>query len=164
MDYKEDVLVFENAEIMFRNFSGKERTRFDKLGDRKFCVVIPDYDTAQKLLDDKWNVKVLPPRNEDEKPKYFIEVAVGYKYKPPKVYLHSGKKVTELDEDTIGELDDADIKSVDLSVRAHEWEVNGKTGIKGYLKNMHVVLEADEFAEKYAVDEEDDILDEIPFR
>lgn len=161
MEYRKiDNLVFENAQIMFRNFSGRE-TKFNKTGNRNFCVIIPDHDIAQKLLDDQWNVKVLAPRDEDEKPKYYLQISVGYNYNPPKVYMHSGKNVTELDEDTIGELDYAEIRSVDLSVRPYQWEVNGKNGVKGYLKTMHIVVEEDEFADKYA---EEDISDEVPFR
>lgn len=140
-----DILQIDDARIVYRNFSGTG-SKFNREGDRNFAVVIPDQDIADELVNRGWNVKIKPPRDEDDAPFMFLPVKIKFNERGPKVYLQSGDKTIELDEESVDCLDDVDILCVDLDIRPYDWEVNGKQGRTAYLQSIHVVQEIDRFA------------------
>ena len=140
-----DILQIDDARIVYRNFSGTG-SKFNREGDRNFAVVIPDQDVVDELVNRGWNVKIKPPRDEDDTPFMFLPVKIKFNERGPKVYLQSGDKMIELDEESIDCLDDVDILSVDLDIRPYDWEVNGKQGRTAYLQSIRVVQEVDRFA------------------
>ena len=140
-----DILQIDDARIVYRNLSGTG-SKFNREGDRNFAVVIPDQDVVDELVNRGWNVKIKPPRDEDDTPFMFLPVKIKFNERGPKVYLQSGDKMVELNEESIDCLDDVDILGVDLDIRPYDWEVNGKQGRTAYLQSIHVVQEIDRFA------------------
>lgn len=153
-----EVINIENARLMFRNFSGKE-SKFNAKGNRNFCVVL-DPVLADKLRSDGWSVRCLEPRDPSEEPTYYMQVNVKFGNIPPRILTIAGNVRTELNENTVGGLDFASITSCDLVIRPYNWEVNGNTGVKAYVKSMYVNLELDPFEAKYIQQAQEE---EVPF-
>lgn len=152
--------MFENCRIIFRNFAG-EQSQYNPKGNRNFCVVIDDHDVAKKMLLDGWNVKYLPAREEGDEETPYIQVTVSFDNVPPTIVLISSKGRTLIDESSVNILDYAEIENLDLIVNPYNWSVNGKSGVKAYLKSMYVTMREDALALKYA--DIQPVDDEIPF-
>lgn len=147
-----DNIAVEHARILFRNFAGKA-DKYNRDGKRSFCLVIENPDVAQQLLEDGWNVRILAPKREGDLPLHYIQVEIRFDVLPPKVMVKTRTGLKPLTEETISSLDYAEIRNLDVIVRPRVWDVNGKTGIKAYLKTMYITLEEDVFEAKYAAEE-----------
>lgn len=142
-------LVIENAHLVFRNFAG-EKSAYNQSGVRSFSVVISDEEEADRLIAEGWNIKKRPPREEGEAPFCHLPVTVRFDKYPPKIILMTSTARVQLNEETVQTLDRSELETVDVCITPSRWEVNGKTGIKAFLKTMYVTKREDEFEHKYA--------------
>lgn len=161
------IVQIDGARIIYRNFSGRG-TQYNREGDRNFCLVIDDQDIADRLIEEGFNVKIRPPREEGEQSFMYLKVNVKYHPKTsdlarlnPKAVLVTGRNRNALDEESICCLDGIDILNVDLDISGSNWEVNGRSGRSAYLSQIYVTQEVDRFAARYA--EEEFPGEEVPF-
>jgi hypothetical protein len=143
--------MIEDAQIIFRNFAGKEG-QYNREGDRNFAVILTP-DVAKQMLEDGWNVRLLASREEGDEDTPYISVADNFNNRPPRVVLLTSTTRTQLNEDSVELLDWADIKSADLIARGYDWSVNGKTGTKAYLQSLFITIEEDALERKYSIHE-----------
>ena len=146
------ILQIDEARIVYRNFSGVG-SKYNREGDRNFAVVIPSEDIANKLIDDGWNVKIKPARDEDDQPFMFLPVKIKFNERGPAVYVESGSNIRRLAESNVNIIDNIDISSVDMDIRPYEWDVNGKQGKTAYLQSIKIIQQVDRFAERLASEE-----------
>lgn len=142
-------LEFENARIIFRNFAGEE-SKFNKAGDRNFCVVIDNPDNARELEDQGWNVKMSPAREDGGNDLYYLPVKVNFAgFAPPRIKMIMSGKAINITEENAALLDGADIDFVDLVVRPYNWEVNGNEGVSAYCRELYVNCVTSRLYDKY---------------
>lgn len=144
---KKNDVVIENARIGFKNFSGKGG-RFNPEGSRNFTVFL-EPELADILIEEGWNVKTIVSKI-DESEQAILQVKVSFGSAPPKIVLITSKGRTTLNETNVSLLDYGTFTNIDLIIRPYNWEVNGKTGIKAYLKTMYVTLDEDPLELKYS--------------
>lgn len=141
----------EGVRILFRNFSGEEG-QYNRKGDRNFAIALPE-DEAVKMLDEGWNVKRLKPREDEELGTAYVSVAINFDRRPPVITLVTKRMGDDIQihmpEDQLDALDWIDIAYADVILNPFQWEVNGNTGVKAYLKSLVVVQEIDEILAKY---------------
>lgn len=154
-----NILQINDARICYRNFKG-EGSLYNNEGDRNFSLVIPDEETANALMNDTnkfgagWNVKIRAPREDGEQPFMHLPVKVKYTdHSAPRVYLITNGRKNELNEDTIGMLDDIEIRKVDLDIRPYDGESRFGPHRTAYLQAIYVEQEIDRFAARFAEEE-----------
>lgn len=148
------IVQIDDARIINRNFRG-EASKYNREGDRNFCVVIPDQEIADALMTDKnqygigWNVKIKAPREEGDEPLMFLSVKVKFNNRGPYVHLVTGGKRVTLDEESVSILDKIYISHVDMDIRPYDDEFGGKPFRSAYLQSICVYQDVrDRFAEE----------------
>ena len=152
-DKKIRVLNLEGVRVGFKNFSGRE-TAFNNEGDRNFVAFL-DFDLAQELAQQGWNIKFPDQPETDDSGELirepYLPIKVSYKHQAPSVYLIDieNNHKTVLDEATVNLADSSTLLPSDLIINASHWNVNGKSGIKAYLKTAYLNIEPSPFFAKY---------------
>lgn len=146
-------ITIEDAKITFRNFSGRE-SLYNPKGNRNFCVLI-DENMANSLLEDGWNIRYLPQREDDETPQAYLQVHIRFDVLPPKIIIITSKGKNALSDDTVASLDWAEIENIDLIIRPYNWVRNENTkketrGIKAFVKSMYITISEDFLEKKYS--------------
>ena len=146
----------EGAAIIFKNFGG-EPTQFNPNGGKRtFALVVPQ-DIADKLVEEGWNVKHRPPREEGDDDLFYTEIVVNLESTyPPRLHLvtrySTRETMLDLDATTISELDKNVLFDVDIVVHPY---VHGRANasgatVKGYLKTLYATMEPPmDFGGKY---------------
>ena len=157
-DKNDRQVVIRDAQIVWRNSEGKEGM-YNAKGNREFSVILPE-SLAQQLLEDGWNVKRTKEREGDDDEMTgndpYITISVSFKIKPPRIVMITSGGRTNLSEDMVEVLDYADIEKADLIFNPYDWTVNGKSGVKAYLKSLFVTIEEDELEREYAINAGED--------
>jgi hypothetical protein len=154
-----ETVTFRNAQIIYRNFSGKPTPFNPEGGERAFSVLL-DEELAKSLLDRGMNIKPVKMREDDEEQMYQLPVAVSYKIRPPRVYMVTGDgdvmplRKTMLPEELVEMMDNLDLGEAHLVVALSNYDVRGSKGKKAYLQSFfgHVML--DELEQEYATVED----------
>lgn len=141
-------ITFTEADIIFKNFAGQEK-QYNAKGARNFCLKL-DPETAALMRADGWNIKQLKPREDEDIPQDYVQVAVSFKGRPPQIVIISSRGRTNMPEELVELVDYMDIANVDLIINPSFWDVNGNTGIKAYLKSIYITINEDELELKYA--------------
>lgn len=145
---QDNTVVIENAELRFRNFTGKQGM-YNQEGDRNFAIILSE-ELANRLKKEGWNVKTLKPYGDESEPQPYLSVAVEYrKGRPPTIIMITSRARTQLDEETVEHLDQVDIANVDLIIRPYDWTANGNSGRKAYLQSMYLTVNENPLELKY---------------
>lgn len=152
----ERILQINDAQIKYCNFAGAE-SRYNRAGERNFALIVPNEDIKDALLDDvnefgaAWNVKI-KQREEGEDPDMYMNIKVKFTSFGPNIYLKSGNAApVRLNEESVACLDNMDIASVDLDIRAYDDTINGRGFRSAYLQSIYVVQDfsRDRFASRF---------------
>lgn len=143
----------DGRNMRFRNFAGKAG-KYNAEGDRNFCLLL-NPEVAEEMAADGFNIKYLKPRDEEEDPVPYIQIKLKYysrsgeRLRPPKIVLLTKKGKTQLDEDSVNTLDWAEIEKFDIAINPRPYDMNGRSGVSGYLKTLYVTIVEDEFEDRY---------------
>ena len=150
---RREVVHMDDVRIVYRNFEGRAQ-QYNNPGDRNFSVIIPTQEIADALMEHGYRVRIKPPREEGDMPFMHLPVKVRFNDRGPTMYLESCGNRRELDEESIGILDNIDIAAMDIDISPYDWtNRSGESGRSAYLQGGYVVQDVNRFAKRFAEEE-----------
>lgn len=148
-----DVYIEDNDIISmpmsYRNFTGKP-DKFHPNGTMGNFWIFLTESKAKELEMRGFNVRWR--ENRDGKNEARLQIFVRFEHVPPQIYtVTTGAAPVMIGEDDIEEMDTNEFTNVDLIINPYSYEVNGRTGVKAYLKKGYFKLMDDPYLAKYSV-------------
>lgn len=145
----------ENLDFVYRpNFEGRKE-RYNDEGNRYFNAGLTS-EMADILTRDGWNVKwtkpsAKHPNPEEHVPEAYLEVTVGFEFRPPTIIFIRDGRQQQVGENLVGLIDSMEFETIDVSIRGSHWNNDNGSGIKAYLKSFYGTVEMDDLDRKYNV-------------
>ena len=139
--------------LLFRNFRGAP-DRFNRDGGKRSFTVVLTEDKARELEDEGFNIKWKEFDDGAVEPR--LKVMVRFDNVPPKIMIGTDpQRMVTLSEEDVGQLDNAELETVDLIVNPYRFEDR----CTAYLQTGYFVIAPDAFSDKYSefVEAEDDL-------
>lgn len=162
---EDNSILLENTRFIFpTNFKG-DPEKSDYGSPARVCnIIVPDMETVDKLRDAGVTVKVTKPREgfEDEyEPTYYIKAQVKYRdrYGEPvrnqpivKLWTDDGERCEDLDENTVGRIDDVYVLRVNAKVSPYAYDKKDPSKVSAYISVLYVEQDetSDPFARRFA--------------
>ena len=174
-----NILEIANAQIRYKNFSGQEKTAIvngskrvvNDQGNRNFTVIldpeksdiwwngekVTNPDFGLELAEIGYNVTVRPPREEGDSPEYRLQVAVSYNSAvKPKLYMVTDRAKLLMNEDSVCEIDLADINKADIVINNGKpyWNsTKNRDMVKAWCNEGYFTLARSRFVSDYEFDD-----------
>lgn len=141
-------LTIKHCSIMWRNFEGR-KTEYKPEGYRTFHVKL-DEVTAVQLAEEGWSITHRPGNEKYPEDSYSMKVVVSYEKFAPTIWMITGDRKIPLMEETVRQLDYADLEDISLVVSPSVWKSGTRTGVTAYLNTLYAVVKEDELASEYS--------------
>lgn len=144
-----DDIELEDVQIkwVFSHFDGRE-DRFNAEGDHNFTIILPE-ETAEKLLEEGWNVRKMDGYEEGDPPEYLLKVKISYKYEPPKIFLIKGDRKFRAEPRDLADIKRSSCEQIDVIIQPSRWVVGQNSGITAYAKELYATIRQSRFAARY---------------
>lgn len=145
-------IIIYNARLVFRNFTGR-KDDYNTTGERSFGILL-DPEMAEDLAAKGWYIRTLRarPDHPEDADQPWLKVKVRFDQYPPKADAITSRGRTKLDSETIGQLDWARLKNVDVKISPYNYPafLNRPAGVAAYLDAIYATIQEDELEMKYA--------------